>query len=137
MMNQFQPNQQMYQQYANAANTNDYSQINPQEAAQLLHQFIQNAPPDVQRQAFQQAFSQMPQQQAQMFGQHLPGQYGNNYQNPQQMAQDFHQVAQQQPDMLHQILGQGGALSNPMAKMAVAGLAAVAAKHFLGGGFNL
>jgi len=34
--------------------------------------------------------------------------------------------------MLHQLLGQGGALSNPMAKVAVAGIAAMAAKHFLG-----
>ena len=41
---------------------------------------------------------------------------------------------QQQPDMLHQILGPGGALGNPLAKAALAGVAAMAAKQFFGGG---
>jgi hypothetical protein len=52
----------------------------------------------------------------------------------QMMAQGFQQMGQQQPDTLHQVLGPGGMLGNPMAKMAVAGLAAVAAKNILGGG---
>jgi len=131
-VNLFQPDQQTYQRFSSAADNNDYSQIDPQQASQMISHFMQSAPPDVQRQVFQQAFSHMPQDHAQAFGQQLPGQLGTNYQDPQQMAQDFHQAAQQQPDMLHQLLGQGGALGNPMAKVAVAGIAAMAAKHFLG-----
>ncbi len=42
------------------------------------------------------------------------------------------QAQQQQPDLLQQVLGQGGALSNPMAKMAMAGVAAIAAQRLMG-----
>ncbi len=38
------------------------------------------------------------------------------------------------PDILHQILGPGGPLGSTGAKIAVAGLAALAAKNILGGG---
>ena len=131
-----QNNQQMYQNYAQAANSGDYSQIDPNQAYGHVQQFMQNAPPEMQQQTYQQYFQQMPQDQRQQFAQQMPPQYQQmmNPNNPQQMAQGFHQMAQQQPDMLHQILGPGGMLSNPIAKMAVAGLAAVAAKNILGGG---
>src|SRR6266571_3978831 len=50
----FDPNkQQMYQQYAQAYNTGNYSNIDPNEAREQLQQFVQNAPPDEQRQVFQ------------------------------------------------------------------------------------
>jgi len=39
----------------------------------------------------------------------------------------------QQPDMVHQVLGSGGALGNSLAKAALAGVAAMAAKQFFGG----
>ena len=126
-MNQLAPDlQQMYQQFAQTANTGNYSQLDTQQAAALLQHFLQTAPPDVQQRAFQEAFNQMPQEHRQLFGQQLGGTT-----NPQQMAQSLQQTGQQQPNALQQILGPGGLLSNPMAKVAVAGLAAVAAKHFL------
>jgi hypothetical protein len=40
---------------------------------------------------------------------------------------------QQQPDVLQSLFGKGGALGNPLAKAAVAGIAAMAAKQFLSG----
>ena len=43
-------------------------------------------------------------------------------------------AAQQQPDLLHQVLGPGGPLGSTGAKLAVAGIAALAAKQILGGG---
>ena len=56
------------------------------------------------------------------------------YQDPNYLAHQMTQMHQQQPDMLHQVLGPGGALSNPLAKAALAGVAAMAAKQFFGGG---
>ena len=44
------------------------------------------------------------------------------------------EVQQQNPDLLHQIMGPGGPLGSTGAKMAVAGIAALAAKKLLGGG---
>lgn len=41
---------------------------------------------------------------------------------------------QQHPDLLHQIMGPGGPLGGTGAKMAIAGIAALAAKQILGGG---
>jgi len=41
---------------------------------------------------------------------------------------------QQQPDFLHQIMGPGGPLGSTGAKLAVAGIAAFAAKQMLSGG---
>ena len=43
-------------------------------------------------------------------------------------------AAQQQPDLLHQVLGPGGPLGSTGAKLAVAGIAALVAKQILGGG---
>jgi len=57
-----------------------------------------------------------------------------DYQDPTHLAQQMAQMQQQQPDMVHQILGPGGALGNPLAKAALAGIAAMAAKQFFGGG---
>ena len=41
---------------------------------------------------------------------------------------------QQSPDLLQQIMGPGGPLGSTGAKVAVAGIAAIAAKQILGGG---
>ncbi len=65
------------------------------------------------------------------FGPPLPGELGNNDQAP----SGWPRTSIRQPSssyMRRQLLGQGGALGNPMAKVAVAGIAAMAAKHFLG-----
>jgi len=53
--------------------------------------------------------------------------------DPRQMGGMMRQAQQQQPDLLQGMLGQGGALSNPPAKMAMAGVAAIAAQRLMGG----
>jgi hypothetical protein len=54
--------------------------------------------------------------------------------SPQEAARLTAYAQQQNPDILHQILGPGGPLGSTTAKVAVAGLAALAAKQILGGG---
>ena len=56
-----QNNQQQYQQYAQASDSGDYSQVDPNQAADHVQQFAQNAPPEMQQQVYGQAFQQMPQ----------------------------------------------------------------------------
>jgi hypothetical protein len=127
--------QQMYQTYAQAYDSGNLGQIDPNEAAGNLQQFMQNAPPAMQQQVYQEYFSQMSPQQLQelapMLAQQLPPQYAVNTNDPQQMAQSFSQVAQQRPDLLQQVFGQGGMWSSPVAKAAVVGLTALAAKHVM------
>ena len=142
-------NQQMYQQYANAWDQGSYGQIPEQEARQNYQQFVQNAPPQVVQQVHQQYYEQMPPQQRGGLMQGLLGALTQQGYNPQQAGlsnYDPHSMSpqdagrltgyaqQQNPDILHQIMGPGGPLGSTGAKMAVAGIAALAAKQILGGG---
>ena len=144
-----QNNQQMYQQYANSWNQGTYGQLPEQEARQNYNQFVQNAPPQMIEQAHQQYYQQMPQQQRGNLMQGLIGtltQQGYNSQqagiptnnpynmSPQDAARLTSYAQQQNPDILHQIMGPGGPLGSTGAKLAVAGIAAIAAKQLLGGG---
>lgn len=141
-------NQQMYQQYANAWDQGTYGQLPEQEVRQNYQQFVQNAPPQMVEQAHQAYFEQMPPQQRGSFVQSLLGSLTQQGFNPQQAgirntnpynmspaeaARLTGYAAQQQPDILHQILGPGGPLGSTGAKLAVAGVAALAAKQILGG----
>ncbi len=139
-----QNNQQTYQQYAQASDSGDYSGIDPNEAAGHVQQFMQNAPPEMQQQVYQQHFEQMPQDQRQQFAQQMPPQYQQQMDpnNPQMMAQGFQQMGQQQPGMLQSLMGSGGALGGMMggggggggmAGGGMMGLAGLVAKHMLGG----
>ena len=123
-----QDEEQKFQQYAQAADQGDYSQIDHNQAAGTLQQFAQNAPPDLQQRAYAQAFSQMPDDYRQQFVQELPPDVQEQLDpsDPEAMAQGFAQVTQQRPNLLQEA---GNVLHNPIAKVAVAGLAAVAAKH--------
>ena len=142
-----QNNQQMYQQYANSWDQGTYSQLPEQEVRQNYQQFVQNAPPQMVQQVHQQYYEQMPQQQRGSLMQGLIGglmQRGINPQqagiqntdpysmSPQDGARLTSYAQQQNPDILHQLLGPGGPLGSTGAKLAVAGLAALAAKQFLG-----
>ena len=144
-----QNNQQMYQQYANAWDQGTYSQIPPQEAYQNYGQFIRNAPPQMVEQVHQQYYEQMPPQQRGGLMQGLMGALTQQGYNPQQAGiqnmnpynmspQDAARLTgyaqQQNPDLLHQIMGPGGPLGSTGAKLAVAGIAALAAKQILGQG---
>jgi len=144
-----QNNQQMYQQYANAWDQGTYGQLPEQEARQNYNQFVQNAPPQVVEQAHRQYYEQMPPQQRGGLVQGLLGSLMQQGLNPQQAGisnTDPYSIspgeaarltgfaAQQNPDILHQVLGPGGPLGSTGAKLAVAGIAALAAKQILGGG---
>jgi hypothetical protein len=142
-------NQQMYQNYANAWDQGTYSQIPEQEASQNYRQFVNNAPPQMVAQAHQQYYQQMPPQQRGGLLQGLLGGLMQQGYSPQQMGlqstdpntmspQDAARMTgfaqQQNPDILHQIMGPGGPLGSTGAKLAVAGIAALAAKQMLGMG---
>ncbi len=141
-------NQQMYQQHANAWDQGTYDQIPEQQAYQSYNQFAQNASPDAFQRVHEQYYQQMPQEQRGGLLQGLmgalsqrgidPRQAGIQNTDPYSMSpQDAARLTgyaqQQQPDVLHQIMGPGGPLGSTGAKLAVAGLAALAAKHFLSG----
>jgi hypothetical protein len=142
-----QNNQQMYQHYANAWDQGDYAQLPEQEAYQNYRQFVNNAPPQMVEQVHRQYFEQMPPQQRGGLMQGLLGALARRGIHPQQMGiqntnpysmspQDASRMVgyaqQQNPDLLHQILGPGGPLGSTGAKVVVAGLVALAAKQLLG-----
>lgn len=144
-----QPNQPMYQQYANHWDQGTYNQIPPQEVQQNYQQFAQNVPPQVFQQAHEQYYQQMPPEQHASLMQGLvgglmqrgldPRQAGvqntdPNSMSPQDGARMTAYAQQQAPDLLHQIMGPGGPLGSTGAKLAAAGVLAFAAKQFLGGG---
>jgi hypothetical protein len=109
-----QNNQQTYQQYAQAYQSGEYNGIDQNQAMGNMQQFMQNAPADTQQQVYQQHFEQMPYDQRAQFAQQMPPEYGADPNNPQGMAQGFQQMGQEQPGMLSQMFGQGGASSNMM-----------------------
>jgi hypothetical protein len=120
-----QNNQQMYQQYAQAAQTGNYNNIDPNQARGQLKTFVQNAPPNVQQQVFQQHFAQMsPDQRAQLARQ-FPPEYRVNPNDPNSMAQGMARLSQEHPDMLQRIM------DHPILVAGAAGLAALVAKHML------
>jgi len=143
-----QNNQQMYQQYSNAWDQGSYGQLPEQEVRQNYQQFVQNAPSQMVE-AHQQYYEQMPPQQRGSLMQGLIGGLMQQGFNPQQAGiqntdpysmspRDAARVTsfaqQQSPDLLQQIMGPGGPLGSTGAKVAVAGIAALAAKQILGGG---
>ncbi len=124
-----------------------YADMDHQEVVDRYQRTMQHAPPEVVQQAHEEAFSRMPMDQRQQivdqFRQahndpqppfQFPG-FTNSQRDyaPAQMGQMFGQAQRQQPDLLQSMLGQGGALSNPLAKMAMAGVAAIAAQRLMGG----
>jgi hypothetical protein len=144
-----QNNQQMYQHYANAWDQGTYGQLPEQEVRQNYRQFVQNAPPEMVEQAHQQYYAQMPLQQRGSLMQGLLGALTQQGYNPQfagissydpydmsvrDAARLTSYAQQRNPDILYQIMGPGGPLGSTGAKLAVAGIAALAAKQILGDG---
>ena len=127
------PNKQhLYQRYAQAYDSGTLDQIEPREAAELLQQFMQDAPAGLQQQVYQKYFSQMSPQRRQalahVLAQRLPPQYAVTSSDPQQMAQGVVQLAQQRPDLLLEVCGLG---SSPVVNAAVVELTALVAKDLL------
>ena len=69
-----QNNQQMYQQYAQAYDTGNFTGLDHHHALGWLQQFITGAPPDMQQQIYQQHFAQMPYDQRAFLAQQVPPQ---------------------------------------------------------------
>ncbi|MDQ2906116.1 MAG: hypothetical protein M3Y81_21560 [Chloroflexota bacterium] len=142
-----QNNTQMYQQYANSWDQGTYSQLPEQQVRQNYQQFVQNAPPQMVQQVHQQYYEQMPAQQRGGLMQGLLGALTQQGYNPQQAgfqnadpygmspgdaARLTGYAQQQNPGILHQIMGPGGPLGSTGGKLALAGIAALAAKQILG-----
>jgi hypothetical protein len=128
--------------------------ISEQEAYNRFQQVAPQLPPGMYQQAAQQAFERLDPQQRMQLGQYLqqqaqqqnvafPHQGGADaFQNSGYLAQVTGQMHQQQPGILGQLLGSalgagGGSagqsvLDNPIAKAALAGVAAMAVKQLMG-----
>ncbi len=132
------------QRYHNGPPSEGYTD---QEVTSRYNQVATRLPPEDYRQAATEAFERMSPQERQQFAQHVQQQtqqYGpplnsafgqpyEQYQDSNTLARATSQVQQQQPDLIGSLLGSGGMLSNPIAKAALAGVAAMAAQRFLGG----
>ena len=130
-----------------------------EEVSSRYQQVSRQIPPDLYQESAQEAFSRMSPQERMQFGQHLRQQtrqqnynfpdvdqdgQDDRFQDPNYLAQVTGRIHQQQPDMLGQLMGgaagllggQGGGnvLGNPLAKAAMAGIAAMAVKKMMGGG---
>ena len=122
----FDPNkQEMYQRYAQAYNTGDFSRIDPNEAQTQLQQFVQNAPPNEQQQVFMQHFSQLSPDQRAQLAREFPPEYGVNPNDPASMAQGMARASRERPDVAQRIL------AHPVLLAGAVGLAALVAKHML------
>jgi hypothetical protein len=146
---------QQRQQYQDFVNRYDqgapWDGISDQEAYSRYQQVAPQLPPDMYQQSAQEAFSRMTPQQRMQLGQHLRQQarqqnmsfpdmdqdgVDDRFQDPQYLAQVTGRMQQQQPGLLGQVLGGGGGqsmLASPIAKAALAGIAAMAVKNMMGG----
>lgn len=133
-----------------------------EEVANRYQQVSRGLPADVYQESAQEAFSRMSPQERMQFGQYLQQQsrqqnynfpdldgdgQDDRYQDSNYLAQTTSRMHQQQPDLLGQLLGgaagmlggnsRGNIFSNPLAKGAMAGIAAIAAKKLMDrGGSN-
>jgi hypothetical protein len=122
----FDPNkQQMYQKYAQAYDTGNYSAIDPNEAHENVQQFVRNAPPEEQKQVFQQHFSQMSPEQRAQIAQQFPPEYGVNPNDPASLAAGMARASRERPDVAQRIV------AHPLLLAASVGLAALIARHML------
>jgi hypothetical protein len=144
--------QNYVQRYQQGAPHEGYSD---QEVLQQFQQVAPQLPAQDFQKAAEQAFNNMPPEQRAQFGQYveqqlqaqgMPTQGFNQgqanpqaYQNAGFLAQQATQLHQQQPGLLSQLLSgggggnaSGGLLSNPAAKAALAGIAAMAISNAMG-----
>ena len=136
------------QRYQQGAPHEGYSD---QEVVQRYQQVAPQLPPQDYQQAAEQAFGRMSPQERMQFGQLVQQQLQTQqtsvpafaqgaspeaYGDPRYLAEQTTQLHQQQPGMLTQLLGGGsggGMLASPVAKAALAGIAAMAVSNAMGG----
>lgn len=128
-----------------------------EEVSRRYQQVSRQLPQDVYQESAQEAFSRMSPQERMQFGQYLQQQsrqrnlnfpdldqdgQDDRFQDSNYLAQTTGRMHQQQPDMLSQLLsgaagsfmggqGSGNVFNNPLAKGALAGIAALAAKKMM------
>jgi len=118
-------NTQMYQQYAQAYDTGNFSFFNPGQIISQLSQFFRGAPPDFQQRVYQQHFEQMPYDQREFLARQVPPEYGINPNDPYSMSQGLMRLGQEQPGLLERIMQHPIMLGGAMA------LTGLIAKHML------
>ena len=138
--------EQRHQQYQQGYQGGKYEHLDDNDVYDRYQRTMQHAPPDVVAQAHEEAFSRLPPQEQQQIIERFrranddpqqqfqyPGFTQRQSQfSPRDMGGMFQQAQRQQPDLLSQIMGPGRAMSNPMAKMAMAGVAAMVAGKLMG-----
>jgi hypothetical protein len=135
---------------------NRYDQGHPsegytdQETVNRYQQVTNQLPPDAYQQSAREAFEKLSPEERVEFGRYLQsraqqqnvnvpalgsGTDPNRFQDPGALAQATTQMHQQEPDMLTKVLTgkTGTALDNPLARAALAGVAAMAARRVLTG----
>ena len=143
-----------YQDFVNRYDTGaPWDGISDQEAYSRYQQVAPQLPPQMYQESAQEAFSRLTPQQRLQLGQHLQQQtrqqgynvpdlnrdgIDDRLQDPAYLAQATGQLHQQQPGILGDLLGGGGGggqgmLQSPVAKAALAGIAAVAVKKMMSG----
>lgn len=126
-----------------------------EEVSRRYQQVSRQIPSDVYQESAQEAFGRMAPQERMQFGQSLRQQarqqnfnfpdqdqdgQDDRFQDPNYLAQVTGRMHQQQPDLLGQLMGGAGGLmggrgmGNPLAKAAMAGIAAMAVKKMMSGG---
>ena len=133
--------EQRAQRYQTGYSSGQYDDLDQQDVLDRYQRTVQHAPPDVVEQAHLEAFRRLPPQERQRILDQFqqvsndpsqPFTYGGPMDaSPEALARMAGQARQQQPDLLGSL---GNVLSNPMAKMAMAGVAAYAAQRMMGGG---
>lgn len=151
---------QQRQQYQDFANRYDqgapWDGISDREAVDRYQQVAPQLPPQMYQESARDAYARLNPQQRMQLGQYLQQQaqqqglgafqdanrdgIDDRFQDPHYLAQATSQMEQQQPGILGQLLGGGGGmgqggqgmLANPIAKAAMAGIAAMAVKRMMG-----
>jgi hypothetical protein len=142
---------QQLQDFSNRWQSGGGGSMSNQEVADHYGQVAPNLTPDQYQASAQEAFSKMsPEQRAefarwlqtssQQHGVNVPDLDGDGVddrlQDPGRLAQATTQVHRQNPSIFEQLLGKGGTggpLDNPIAKVALAGITAMAAQRLMGG----
>lgn len=120
--------------------TNMDGVVSPQEAAAYIQDYLQHASPEERQQIMREYFSQMSPQERQQLGDAMvqspssPVQHVR-YDDPDDLADAYTRTAQAPMQdgrsPLEQAFGQGGALSSPMVKAGLVGLAAMIGSKML------
>lgn len=144
---------QEYQDFVERYDTGSpWDGISDQEAQSRYEQVAPRLSPEMYQQSAQEAFSRLTPQQRMQLGQHLQQQtrqqnlsvpdlngdgVDDRFQDSGYLAQAAGQLNQQQPGILGNLLGGGGGgqgmLQSPIAKAALAGIAAMAVKKMMSG----